>query len=367
VTARLRLALIEARPAVLLLLALSGAIGLAVAGRADDVVAVARLLTVVTAFVVYAVCLNDLADLEIDRVNLPGDRRRPLVTHAAAARDVRLMAAGAAVVTASAAATQGFASLVLGVAGLAVATAYSLPPFRLSRRGVVAPLVLPALFVGLPFAMGVLAGRALHAADLALLAALYVGFVGRIVLKDFRDVVGDRLFGKRTFLVRHGRRTTCVLSASCWAVGSALLVVATPGVTWWYAVCQAVLAAAAVLLVLRLAVTDSHRADERCISALAIVGRASLAAVFVQVAASAPPAAAYGVVGLTALSLLTATEMLRLGPRQARVTVTDPRLTSSAVDRADAGSSSSALRGLREPANTDTASVFSRPVPSIRQ
>ena len=54
-----------------------------------------------------------------------------------------------------------------------------------------------------------------------LLAGLYVGFIGRILLKDFRDVRGDALFGKRTFLVRHGRRTTCRLSAVLWTAGTA--------------------------------------------------------------------------------------------------------------------------------------------------
>ena len=70
---------------------------------------------------------------------------------------------------------------------------------------------------------------------------------------------------------------------------------------------------------------------------------------------------------LNRLSLVLAVEMLRHGPRQSRVTVTDPRLTSSAVASADLGSSSSDRRGLRLPANDDTASVLSRPVPSIRQ
>jgi 4-hydroxybenzoate polyprenyltransferase len=367
VTTRLRLVLLEARPAVLLLLALSAAVGLALAGRANDPVAVLRLAVLVAAVVVYAVSLNDLADLEIDRVNLPDDERRPLVAGTAAARDVRLMAAGAAVVTASVAATQGPVSLLLSLGGLAVASAYSLPPVRLSRRGFVAPLVLPALFVGLPFVLGVLAGRDLRRGDVVLLAALYLGFIGRIVLKDFRDVVGDRLFGKRTFLVRHGRRWTCALSATCWVAGTALLVAETPGGTWSYAVCQGCLAGVAVMLIARLVVTEAHRREERVISALAIVGRASLAVLFVQLAATAPLAAAYGVVGFTALSLLMAAEMLWLGPRQARVTVTDPRRTSSAADRAATGSSSSALRGLRDPANDDTASVLSRPDPSIRQ
>ncbi len=323
--ARLRLTLLVARPAVVLLLALSGLVGLALGGRADDPLAVVRLLVLVTAFVVYAVSCNDLADLEIDRVNLPDDRRRPLVAGSAAASDVRLMAAGAAVVAASAAASEGPAALTATVVGLAVAAAYSLPPFRLSRRGVVAPLVLPALFVGLPFVLGVLAGRGLHAPDLALLAALYVGFIGRIVLKDFRDVVGDRLFGKRTFLVRHGRRATCALSGGCWVAGTVLLVLATPGATWWYAAAQGVLAASAVVLVARLAVTETHRAEERLVSALAIVGRASVAAVFAQVAAATPSAAAYAVLGTTTLSLLLAVEMLRHGPRTSRSRIPDVR------------------------------------------
>ena len=59
--------------------------------------------------------------------------------------------------------------------------------------------------------------------DLLLLAGLYAGFIGRIVLKDFRDVRGDALFGKRTFLVRHGRRATCRLSATFLVVGVSVL------------------------------------------------------------------------------------------------------------------------------------------------
>jgi len=367
VIARLRLALLVARPAVVFLLALSGLVGLALSGMADDPVAVCRLLVLVTAFVVYAVSCNDLADLEVDRVNLPGDARRPLVTGAAGARDVRLVAGGAGLVAIAAAATQGTVAVGLTVAGLAVATAYSVPPFRICRRGVVAPLVLPALFVGLPFVLGVLAGRGLQAGDLAVLAALYVGFIGRIVLKDFRDLVGDRMFGKRTFLVRHGRRVTCLVSATFWVTGTVLLVAATPGAGWVFVACQVVAATAAVALVAALAGTESHRREERLVSALAIVGRASVAAVFFEVSSDAPWVGSLSVVAVTTLSLALAVEMLRHGPRQRRLTVTDPRVTPSAVDRAVAGSSSSALRGLRDPANDVTASSLVRPEPSIRQ
>lgn len=363
---RLRLTLLVARPAVVFLLAMSGLVGLALAGRADDPAAVVRLLVEVTAFVVYAVCLNDLADLAVDRVNLPGDRARPLVTGAAASRDAQLLAAGAAVVTVSAAVTQGLAAVALTLGGLVVAAAYSLPPWRLSRRGVVAPLVLPALFVGVPFCLGVLAGRPLHVDDLALLVALYVGFIGRIVLKDFRDVVGDRMFGKRTFLVRHGRAVTCALSAGGWTGGTLLLVAATPGATWWYAAVQGLLCVSAVALIRRLARTTDHRSEERLVSTIAIVGRAGVVCLFVQLSA-APAGALVGMTLTVTLSGWLAAEMLRRGPRQPRVTVTDAISVSSTVESAATGSSSSEVRGFREPANDVTASVFGRPVPSSRQ
>ena len=63
----------------------------------------------------------------------------------------------------------------------------------------------------------------MRAVDLLLLAGLYAGFVGRILLKDFRDVRGDALFGKRTFLVRHGRGATCTLSAIFMTLGVSVL------------------------------------------------------------------------------------------------------------------------------------------------
>jgi hypothetical protein len=146
-----------------------------------------------------------------------------------------------------------------------------------------------------------------------------------------------------------------------------MLVVATPGVSWPYAVCEALLAVAAVALLARLAVTEAHGEEERVVSALAIVGRATVAAVFVQVGAGAAWAAAVSVTGLTALSLLLVAEMLRLGPRQSRVTLSDPRVMSSAADSAATGSSSSVLRGRRDPGNDETASTLVAPDPSIRQ
>jgi endonuclease/exonuclease/phosphatase (EEP) superfamily protein YafD len=150
-------------------------------------------------------------------------------------------------------------------------------------------------------------------------------------------------------------------------LGTLLLVAATPRAGIAFVACQVASAVVAVVLVGALGRTVSHRREERLISALAIVGRSSVAAVFLQVSAAEPEVAATCVVAVTVLSLVLAGEMLRLGPRQRRVIETDPRLTSKEADSAATGSSSSALRGLRDPANDVTASCLLRPEPSIRQ
>ncbi|MDP9445162.1 MAG: UbiA family prenyltransferase [Actinomycetota bacterium] len=169
----------------------------------------------------------------------------------------------------------GRGPLLVLLAGLAVSAGYSLRPVRLADRGLVAALVLPACYVAVPFLVGLLAyGGDVRRSDLLVLAGLYVGFVGRILLKDFRDLRGDELFGKRTFLVRHGRAATCRLSAAFWTAGTGLVLAglrpSSASFTAWYA---ATLVATLALL-LALAVDRGPRRDETLISAVAIVGRA---------------------------------------------------------------------------------------------
>ena len=70
-------------------------------------------------------------------------------------------------------------------------------------------MLLPLGYVAIPYLVGVLTVQpSVDGRQLALLGGLYVAFIGRIMLKDFRDVRGDELFGKRTFLLRHGHVAT---------------------------------------------------------------------------------------------------------------------------------------------------------------
>ncbi|HMC02486.1 MAG TPA: UbiA family prenyltransferase, partial [Cellulomonadaceae bacterium] len=240
---RVHLFFVLARPPLIVLLGTFAALGVAHAGRAAGYAALAHALLVVVGFVAFAVAINDLSDAAVDRINLPGDRSRPLASGLASTLEMRVVAIVGAAVSFASSAAIGWACAAITLAGLLLASAYSLPPFQLSKRGIVAPLILPFAFVAVPFLAGILAVRpAVHATDLWLLAGLYLGFIGRILLKDFRDLRGDALLGKRTFLVRRGRAWTCGLSAILWVVGSATLTAVT-------AVDTAVVLAYAVLVV----------------------------------------------------------------------------------------------------------------------
>jgi 4-hydroxybenzoate polyprenyltransferase len=230
-----------------------------------------------------------------------------------------LVATVSAAVALAAAPFVGATAVGVVAAGLLFALAYSLPPIRLSGRGALASLLLPAGFVAVPFVLGLAAGDApLDGRNGVLLAGLYIGFIGRILLKDFRDVCGDALFGKRTFLVRHGREATCRASAACWIIGAATLAVA-PGLSPTVAATQATLLAVALVLLHHLRTEGGPRRDERIISALAIVGRGMVLVVIAHLAAidagrSGLFAAALAV-ALTAVTLADARAMLRYGPR----------------------------------------------------
>lgn len=308
-----------ARPAVVVLLGLFTATGLAQAGRDEDHLLLARALVVVFGFLVFSVACNDIADASIDRVNLPGDPGRPLVAGTAHRRDMALIGITAGVLALVASLTLHWPAAVVTLVGLTVSAGYSLRPVRLSARGVVAPLVLPACYVAVPYLVGIFAVRdSLRRGDLLLLAGLYVGFIGRIVLKDFRDVRGDEMFGKRTFLVRHGRRWTCAFSAVCWTAGTIMLVAAVRHPTVHLAAVNAVYLAAALLLLRALSAERGARRDENLIAAIAIVGRGIVLCVLAHLAltnAHWPTAWYAGVmIALTACAVSQAAVMARRGP-----------------------------------------------------
>lgn len=279
---RIRLLIVLTRPAVAFLFCMYVVIGLAKAGDTGTGFRLYRDLLVVIGFLIFSVAVNDLSDAPIDRQNLPHSNR-PLVTGRANEREMKTVAGTAAVVSIGAAALGGWPLLGLAAGGLVLSLAYSLPPFRLAARGAVAALVLPGGYVAMPFLVGLMSVQTnVSLNDALLLAGLYVGFIGRILLKDFRDVRGDALFGKRTFLVRRGRRATCAVSAIFWTAGGALLVATTPHPTAGYIATTSAGLVGVLVLLRALANERSARRDEAIISGIAIIGRGMLVLLVTQ-------------------------------------------------------------------------------------
>ena len=221
-----------------------------------------------------SVALNDLADVDVDRVNLPGDHGRRHAAGEVSSEQLLVLAAVSGAVSLAAAVALGAVATTVVVAGLLLSAAYSLPPFRLSARGVLTSLLLPFAYVAVPFLLGASAWVPdLPGRSWALLAGLYLGFVGRLALKDFRDQRGDRLYGKRTLLVRHGRVRTCAFSATFLLAGGVLTLIALPArspVLWVAGALEIIVA----LLLLRLVAADTHgKCDRANIAAFAMVGR----------------------------------------------------------------------------------------------
>lgn len=329
---QLRLLLVLTRPAVAVLLAVYASIG-AAAAASVGYLRLSAVCVVVLGFLILSVCANDVADRAIDRVNLPGDPRRPLVVGTASARDMVVIGVVAGVCALGAAAALGPAVLLTTAVGTLVSLAYSARPIRLADRGAVAALVLPACYVAVPYLVGFFAnGGEPGAIDDVQLAGLYVAFLGRILLKDFRDVRGDALFGKRTFLVRHGRKATCVTSGLLLLLGTVLIEYSLGWRGAPLAVIYTVGVAGCVAL-LRAIADDPHpRRDERRISVIAIIGRGMLVTLLAQLLAWHRGLGLLTDLAVLAwLAAITASQavtMLRHGPRA--------RLTTAALPGADA-------------------------------
>jgi len=177
-----------------------------------------------------ATCLNDVADVDIDRANGLIDRTRPLATGAATAGDLHRVASVAAVTAAGAAVPLGPAGVAVIALCLLIDYLYSASPVRLSRRWTLAPVALTVAYVALPYWLGiVVAHDRWRAIDVALVTGLCVLFFARIILKDIRDRLGDAAFGKRTLLLRLGKDATCAVSVTCAAAGTVILIAAVGG------------------------------------------------------------------------------------------------------------------------------------------
>jgi homogentisate phytyltransferase/homogentisate geranylgeranyltransferase len=186
-------------------IALDHAPGTGVAETAGDL-----LLTLLAAYGVnlFIVGLNQIEDVEIDRVNKPF---LPLAAGELRPRTAWLIVIAAGIVPLALALTQGAVELVSVVVALAVGIAYSSPPLRLKRFPALAAAsisgvrsVIVNLGVSAHFADVHGAGTGIAPSVIALTLFVIPFSLAIAVLKDVPDLEGDRRFRIATYTVRLG-------------------------------------------------------------------------------------------------------------------------------------------------------------------
>lgn len=177
---------------------------------------------------VFIVGINQVEDVEIDRINKP---ELPIAAGDLSLTLARRIVWACAVLPVALALTQGWRELVAVLIALAVGWAYSCPPARLKRWPVPAAMSITLVRAGVVnlgvwwhFSQAFRDGSLAIDAAVWVLAAVTVPFAFAIaVLKDVPDLEGDRRHGIRTFTVRLG-------AARATAIGLGALLLAGAGV-----------------------------------------------------------------------------------------------------------------------------------------
>jgi len=157
---------------------------------------------------VYIVGINQLEDIEIDRVNKPF---LPLAAGDMTVATARRVVAICGIVPILLALTQGAVETVAVLAGLAVGTAYSVPPLRFKRYPALASLSITAvrslvvnLGVALHFSQSLGGGWTVPESVWALTLFVLPFSFAIAILKDVPDAEGDRRFRIATLTLRVG-------------------------------------------------------------------------------------------------------------------------------------------------------------------
>lgn len=167
--------------------------------------------------------VNDWFDRHVDAINEPN---RPIPSGRVAGRWGLYIAIIGTVFSLLLALALG--PLVLGAAaiGLALAWAYSAPPFRLKSSGWWGPATVGLTYEGLSWFTGatVMLGAMPSESVLIVLLLYSAGAHGIMTLNDFKAVEGDRATGLRSLPVTLGVRNASLLACATMAGAQAIVI-----------------------------------------------------------------------------------------------------------------------------------------------
>ncbi len=179
-------------------------------------------LLVIVAWYIHATTINDYADFAIDKINLSKASDRPLLNGDLSKTQFWWLHVTSAVLTIGLSTFFGKTAVEMSLLMLLIDYGYSLKPLRLSDRGLIAQFVLAFAYVYYPLLLGYLSATGAKF-PLLLSTSIFMAFMARMLLKDFRDVVGDKQHNKLTFLLRHGPRQTILVSLLFWSLAGIII------------------------------------------------------------------------------------------------------------------------------------------------
>jgi chlorophyll synthase len=167
--------------------------------------------------------VNDWFDRHVDAINEPN---RPIPSGRMPGRWGFYIAIGWTVLSLIVATLLGVWGFAAAVFGLALAWAYSAPPFRLKRNGWWGNAAVGLCYEGLPWFTGAaVMAAALPDSRIILLALLYsVGAHGIMTLNDFKSVEGDTRMGIGSLPVRLGVENAARLACAVMAVPQVIVI-----------------------------------------------------------------------------------------------------------------------------------------------
>ncbi len=166
---------------------------------------------------------NDWYDRHVDAINEPN---RPIPSGRIPGRWGLYIALLWTVLSLCVAATLGFWGFAAAVLGLALAWAYSAPPFRLKQNGWYGNAAVALCYEGLPWFTGAaIMAAALPDARIIGLALLYsFGAHGIMTLNDFKSIEGDRRMGIGSLPAKLGPERAARVACAVMALPQAVVV-----------------------------------------------------------------------------------------------------------------------------------------------
>lgn len=155
--------------------------------------------------------VNNLIDQKVDEINMP---YMPLQEGRISVNEARIFTVTFYILSIIISAIIGFKFLMVTLFFIFLSLAYSIPPLAFEKRGILGnislgivtilvPAYAGAVFISNSFTQGMLFWETFLAYTLL--------FSIVIILKDFKDIKGDTIHGKKTFVVRVGKKNAWLI------------------------------------------------------------------------------------------------------------------------------------------------------------